>query len=191
MAGSMPMTRKSLYDIIILSILLLKITNSKRPNHNPKRSVLIMIKCTYCGVSVKGNAAAFCPKFKKPLKKKPRRKHPAQNKTKSQPQTTGKQSDRKQPLAKPISKKRTTLENIKSWLYFLFKPKRKPKPDLEKTPVINPMDENYDGYYDDKPTDDNAQNKDGLDPELIKRIVFISGGALLIVIFAIILLLLL
>ena len=53
------------------------------------------------------------------------------------------------------------------------------------------MDENYDGYYDDKPTDDNAQNKDSFDPELIKHIVFISGGALLIVIFAIILLLLL
>jgi hypothetical protein len=53
------------------------------------------------------------------------------------------------------------------------------------------MDENYDGYYNDKPTDDNAQNKDGFDPELIKRIVLISGGALCIVIVAIILLLLL
>ena len=187
----MPMTRKSLYDIIILSISLCKITNSKQPNHNPKRSVLIMIKCTHCGVSIKRNAAVFCPKCKKPLKKKPHRKRTFQNKPQSQSQTADKQSNRRQPPAKPISKKRTTLENIQSWLFFLFKPKRNPKPDLKKTPVINPMDENYDGYYDDKPTDDNAQNKDSFDPELIKRIVFISGGALLIVIFAIILLLLL
>ena len=150
-----------------------------------------MIKCTYCGVSIKGNAAAFCPKCKKPLDKKPRRKCPVQIKTKSQSQNTCKQSNRRQPLVKPISKKIKILENIKSWFFSLFKPKRKSKPDLKKTPVINPMDENYDGYYDDKPTDDNAQNKDSFDPELIKRIVFISGGALLIVIFAIILLLLL
>jgi hypothetical protein len=49
------------------------------------------------------------------------------------------------------------------------------------------MDENYDGYYDDKPTEDNAQDKEILDPELIKRIVFISGGALAFVILIIIL----
>jgi hypothetical protein len=85
---------------------------------------------------------------------------------------------------KPLKKKKSLLSVILEW-------RKKKKPDSEYVPVINPMDENYDGYYDDKPTEDNGQNKDTLDPELIKRIIFIAGGSIIIVIFSIILLYLL
>jgi hypothetical protein len=164
-----------------------------------------MKKCIHCGAQIKGSAAVFCPKCKKPLKKKPQKRRPVQTKQKKPPQPAGKQTDRRRPPPKktapqvkknipqhkPKLLKKKLPKNKKSWLSFLFKPKNKKKPVIEHEPVINPMDENYDGYYDNTPTDDNAQNKDALDPELIKRIVFISAGAVGIVIFAIILMFLL
>ena len=73
------------------------------------------------------------------------------------------------------------------WLSVILDPKKNQKPDAKSAPVINPVDENYDGYYDDKPTDDNSQNKETFEPELIKRIIFISCGAIIFIVFAIIL----
>ena len=50
----------------------------------------------------------------------------------------------------------------------------------------NLMDINYDGYYNDVPTDDNARTREGIDSELMKRIVMIASGALIIVAISII-----
>lgn len=62
---------------------------------------------------------------------------------------------------------------------------RRPSPERATT-TRNPMDENYDGYYDNVPTADNGQTKEPLDPELIKRIALIAGGAVVMVILSII-----
>ena len=39
-----------------------------------------MKNCIHCGVSIKENAAAFCPKCKKPLKKTSKKRGPFPNK---------------------------------------------------------------------------------------------------------------
>lgn len=62
-------------------------------------------------------------------------------------------------------------------------PQRSPKP--------NPMDVNYDGYYDDvRPMDTDARGE-GPDPELLKRIGLVVLGAVGAIAFAVILMTLL
>jgi len=50
-------------------------------------------------------------------------------------------------------------------------------------PVKSPMDENYDGYYDDRLPDDAELMKENesMDPEVMKQVVLIAGGAFLFV----------
>jgi len=74
------------------------------------------------------------------------------------------------------------------------KPPPRPKSNIQKTPdppcasyiKPNPMDMNYDGYYDDVLTDDDGRTKEKLDPELIKRIGLIAVGAVVLVVLSII-----
>ena len=153
-----------------------------------------MKNCTHCGVPIKGNAAVFCPKCKKPLKPASKKRRPAPTKPNKPMQSNKKSTTLRSnpPPIKPIPQvKKEPYPNIifrfRLWLSVILNPQKEQKPDVENTPVINPMDENYDGYYDDKPTEDNAQDKEILDPELIKRIAFISGGTLAVVILIIIL----
>ena len=153
-----------------------------------------MKNCTHCGVPIKGNAAVFCPKCKKPLKPTLKKRRPAPTKPNQPVQSNKKPTTRRSnpPPVKTIPQvKKEPSQNIiyrfRMWLSDILNPEKEQKTDVENTPVTNPMDENYDGYYDDKPTEDNAQDKEILDPELIKRIVFISGGALAFVILIIIL----
>jgi hypothetical protein len=63
--------------------------------------------------------------------------------------------------------------------------KRSPKPAREPNP--DPRDEGYDGYYDDVRPTDNGHTRDRADPELVKRIVSVTAGALTIVILSVIL----
>ena len=153
-----------------------------------------MKKCNYCGAPIKGNAAAFCLKCKKPLKNKPKKRRPVPVKPKQSLQSNKKPAARKSkpPTLKPNPRKKNPNKNVifrlRLWLAGILNPEKKINPDAEPVSVINPMDENYDGYYDDKPTDDNEQNRETLEPELIKRIIFISGGAAVIIILAVVLL---
>lgn len=65
--------------------------------------------------------------------------------------------------------------------------KRKKKPhEPAYVPQSDPRDLDYDGYYDDIPVEDNGATKETLDPEVIKRIGFIIGGALVIVILSVV-----
>jgi uncharacterized Zn finger protein (UPF0148 family) len=166
-----------------------------------------MKHCIHCGAPINGSAVAFCPKCRKPLKKTSKKSNLIPGKGKKQQKPNGKpKPKRKQPSPKKTIPKHTAsppgfqtpkkkiLKNKLLWFLAKLKPKKKKQPEVEIVPVINPMDINYDGYYDDKPTDDgNRQDKDreSLEPELIKRIVIISGGAVIIIIFAIILMFLL
>ena len=54
-----------------------------------------------------------------------------------------------------------------------------------------PSDDGYDGYYDDVPPLDNGHEREELDPEIIKKVVMVIGGALLIIALSIGLMLLL
>lgn len=68
------------------------------------------------------------------------------------------------------------------------KPSQAPQP---RTRAVNPMDINYDGYYDDIQPIDAGARGEGMDPELVKRIILIILGAGGAIILAIILMLLL
>ena len=156
-----------------------------------------MKQCPHCGAAIKVSAAAFCPRCKKPITKpgkvtgtRPSKSiqnerlagnpHPPQTPQVSQRQKTVPQQNHQTQIKKTRKKK-------KPWLLALFLPDKKLPPVSEYAPVKNPMDENYDGYYDDRPTDDNAQNKESFDPGLLKRIALIAGGAVVLVILSIIL----
>lgn len=56
------------------------------------------------------------------------------------------------------------------------KPRRGPQ-----RPPKNPMDENYDGYYDDVPTVDADRVGEGLDPALLKRVLLLILGAVAVI----------
>jgi len=64
------------------------------------------------------------------------------------------------------------------------KSRRKPrKPVKEQMPEL--VDDGYDGYYDDVKPIDSGRIQDRMDPELIKRIIIISAGAVVIVILSV------
>lgn len=69
------------------------------------------------------------------------------------------------------------------------KKKRRPKPEKHRqdTSPSNPLDEGYDGYYDDTPTLDDGAFKEKLDKGLIKQIIIVGVSAIVIVILAIVL----
>jgi len=155
-----------------------------------------MKRCPHCGAAIKVSAAAFCPKCKRPLRKpvqarKSNSGKPFQNERsagKPRPSQTPQVSQQRRvvPPHKPQTQNKKPRSKKKPWLLsFLLQDKKQPLVS-EYVPVKQPADENYDGYYNDRPTDDNAQNKESVDPELIKRIAFIAGGAVLLVIISII-----
>lgn len=69
-------------------------------------------------------------------------------------------------------------------------PKPNQKPQSRSRPV-NPMDINYDGYYDDIQPVDAGIRGEGTDPELVKRIALVILGAVGVIAFAIVLMMLL
>ena len=58
-------------------------------------------------------------------------------------------------------------------------------------PTPEPVDDGYDGYYNDVQPIDSGRIHDRMDPELIKRIVIISAGAVVIIILSVLLIFLL
>jgi hypothetical protein len=64
----------------------------------------------------------------------------------------------------------------------------RPEPPADTSP---PLEDGYDGYYEDiLPIDEGQRKTEKLDPDMIKKVAMIAGGALLLVIIAIIALLL-
>lgn len=55
----------------------------------------------------------------------------------------------------------------------------------------NPMDENYDGYYNDVQPLDAGERSEGMDPALLRRVVIIIAGAVCVISLAVILMMLL
>lgn len=66
-----------------------------------------------------------------------------------------------------------------------------PKRNPPQRPRKNPMDENYDGYYNDVTPVDAGQRGDRIDPELVKRIIILVAGALGVIVLAVVLMTLL
>jgi hypothetical protein len=141
--------------------------------------------CPYCGATLLGGAASFCPECGKetPFGPKAPAKDAAQrHNADRRPPNTGKKppsGGRKPDRAAPPQKKPSANKARKPPSNQAVKrpePPRAPKPD--------PRDEGYDGYYDDVQPIDDGQTRDRTDPELLKRAVLIAAGALGIVILA-------
>lgn len=118
--------------------------------------------CPYCGVSLPGDAASFCPSCGKLQRK---RKKPPQ----SQPK---KKQAKRPPTKKPPGPKQvpTTQQSV---------------------PVSKAPDDGYDGYYNDVLPIDSSELPEQMDPALMKQIIILLAGAATIIVLAIILMTLL
>ena len=131
--------------------------------------------CPYCGASIADGAASFCAECGKsfPSQRGKREKRPAsKTKSRSRRQLTSTRRKPKKPWRKP---NRSTKQSPA--------PSQKPKPD--------PLDEGYDGYYDDVQPSDDGHVRERMDPELIKRAAMVAAGALGIIILSVLMMYLL
>ena len=122
--------------------------------------------CPYCGVDLLKKNAAFCAECGKKLSVAEEAPSPVCE--------ADSQHD-----AKPSKQKVPTKDSKK---------RRKPKPEKEKVqepplPEIEgkPVEDGYDGYYDDVLPPDLNREKEGLDKELIKKIVTLTVAVILII----------
>ena len=123
--------------------------------------------CPYCGVSLLGGAVSFCAECGKPT-----------------PGTTQFQSNNPSNRdSKKAKKKKVFGKNPEP------KPQKKQPSDDAISP--NPRDDGYDGYYDDVRPMDNGYERERMDPELIKKVCMVAGGALLIIGLSVVMMLLL
>ena len=149
--------------------------------------------CPYCGAVLVDRDAPFCAKCGNKLPtnsntSEPRNvtlHAPRNTGMKKLPKTKNRRSDEnnhKKPLQKKSSKKASIL-------FLLFGSRKK----SNRIPVSNhmkppdPQDEGYDGYYNDIKPKDNGPSHDMMDPELLKRIAYVTAGAIALIIISIIL----
>ena len=118
--------------------------------------------CTNCGASVEDSTASFCAECGKPLSSESEDsvKNPAEN---------------KKAKHKQMKQKKHKKEKAKK------QKKTKKKDEVLEEIVGEPVDDGYDGYYDDVIPPDTDRVKEGLDKELIKKIVALSIGVVFII----------
>lgn len=118
--------------------------------------------CTNCGATVEDSTASFCAECGKPLSSESEDsvKNPAEN---------------KKAKHKEMKKKKPKKEKAKK------QKKTKKKDEVLEEIVGEPVNDGYDGYYDDVIPPDTDRVKEGLDKELIKKIVALSVGVIFII----------
>lgn len=112
--------------------------------------------CPYCGADILDSTVSFCSECGKALPGEQKEEKPAKPASGSD---TGKPKKKKK---KPPKKR-----------------KAKAKPDAEPKEV---PDDGYDGYYDDICPVDEGRQREGMDKELVKKVVLIIAGVLLVVV---------
>ena len=118
--------------------------------------------CTNCGAALEDSTASFCAECGKPLSSESEDsvKNPVENK-----KAKHKETKKKKPKKEKIRKQKKT----------------KKKDEVLEEIVGEPVDDGYDGYYDDVIPPDTDRVKEGLDKELIKKIVALSIGVICII----------
>lgn len=121
-----------------------------------------MMYCPYCGASLPGSAASFCPSCGKPQRKsgKPAQSQPKKKKAKRPPTKKA-----------PGSKRVPTAQ--------------------QSVPTSKVPDDGYDGYYNDVLPIDSSEQPEQTDPALVKQILMLLAGAAAIIVLAIFLMTLL
>lgn len=122
--------------------------------------------CPYCGVSYADSTASFCSNCGKRIPQNHTETPSAVEETREPVcmNPPKQEKKRKTPKKKPILSKKKEL--------------KKAKPS---EPAEVPADDGYDGYYDDVLPPDLEQNREGLDKELIQKIVLLGLGVLVVV----------
>lgn len=117
--------------------------------------------CTNCGAALEDSTASFCAECGKPLSSESEDsvKNPVENK-----KAKHKETKKKKPKKEKIRKQKKTKKN-----------------EVLEEIVGEPVDDGYDGYYDDVIPPDTDRVKEGLDKELIKKIVALSIGVIFII----------
>lgn len=108
--------------------------------------------CPYCGTETKDEAAAFCMECGKPIHEKSQ-------------QTAQK--------GKKNLKKKTKLKKEKD-----TQKKKRPRNSDEQEP---PVDDGYDGYYDDVLPEDYNTEIRTMDKQLLKKVIALGVGAVMII----------
>lgn len=140
--------------------------------------------CPYCGASLVGSAASFCAECGRQLpsaekKESDERIPPQRIKTESKIPNP---KLRKPPAGKPnksATQQRQPVSRQKA-------PIHKPQPQSPLELRSNPVDEGYDGYYDDVIPIDNGATPDHVASGLVKRIALLAAGAAVIIVLAVI-----
>lgn len=116
--------------------------------------------CTNCGAALEDSTASFCAECGKPLSSASGDsvKNAVENKK-------AKHQEQKKPKKEKTKKQKKT----------------KKKDEILDEIVGKPVDDGYDGYYDDVIPPDTDRVKEGLDKELIKKIVALSIGVIFII----------
>ena len=118
--------------------------------------------CTNCGAALEDSTASFCAECGKPLSSESEDsvKNPVENK-----KAKHKETKKKKPKKEKIRKQKKT----------------KKKDEVLEEIVGEAVDDGYDGYYDDVIPPDTDRVKEGLDKELMKKIVALSVGVIFII----------
>lgn len=119
--------------------------------------------CPYCGADLLDSNVLFCAQCGKKL--------PPHEAGITEPLE---ENMRPEPVAPPKAEKALKKEKQK---------KKKKSPKKATTPVEEetPVDDGYDGYYDDVLPPDLDREREGLDKELIKKIVALGVGVVFII----------
>ena len=124
--------------------------------------------CPYCGAGFSDGTVSFCTECGKKLPEE-----------KTVPPEAKEQSNK---VAKKQKRKKEKKENHK-------KDAKKKRPEKEIPEVMGEaVDDGYDGYYNDVLPPDTDRVKDGLDKELVKKIVALCIGVTVIILMCVALL---
>ena len=118
--------------------------------------------CTNCGATLEDSTASFCADCGKPL-------------SSGSGESVMNTVENKKAKHKETKKKKPKKEKVKK------QKKTKKKDEVLEEIVGEPVDDGYDGYYDDVIPPDTDRVKEGLDKELIKKIVALSVGVIFII----------
>ena len=118
--------------------------------------------CTNCGAALEDSTASFCAECGKPL-------------SSGSGDSVMNTVENKKAKHKETKKKKPKKEKVKK------QKKTKKKYEVLEEIVGEPVDDGYDGYYDDVIPPDTDWVKEGLDKELIRKIVALSVGVIFII----------
>ena len=116
--------------------------------------------CSNCGAELGDSAASFCSECGKPLQTVEASCNTSPENEKNVPTRNKKKSKKEKPAKQKKNKKE----------------KKAPKEIIDE-----PVDDGYDGYYNDVLPPDLDRFKEGLDKELVKKVVAVAVGVIFII----------